>query len=455
IFVALKGARSDGFDYHHEAVSRGTNIILCDVNHPYQEAQDKYPDVLFIPVPQPRYHFSLILRRLNDQMPLHIAAVTGTNGKTSVADFTRQILTYMGLKAVSIGTIGIIAGQQKIIQHGHTTPDPEMLYPTLKQLKKDGFEYIIFEASSHGLAQFRLHGLDCKVGGFTNFSRDHLDYHATEDAYFAAKQLLFDDLVTRKGHAVIYKDDARSEDMQNAALRNELSVTTIGQNADISITKIEPTLSGQTIYVSYAGQEYDINLSLCGTFQASNALIAAAMAARLMDKDFVDILPLLRKLKTVDGRMDLIGYHHGAAVYVDYAHTPDALEKAITALRPHCERRLLTLFGCGGDRDRGKRPEMGHIAESLSDYVIITDDNPRTEDPNHIHTDILKGCVTTDKISVIANREDALVFALNMLSEGDILLVAGKGHESGQDIGGIMHPFKDATVIRDIMQRAA
>lgn len=451
LFVAVLGRQNDGFSYIDKAIASGAHVIMCHVNHPYKDAIKKYKNILFIPVPDPRYHLSLMLTEINQPLPEHMAAVTGTNGKTSVADFARQLLEHNDIKAASIGTLGIVT-KDKIIDHGHTTPDPEILYPALKALKEDGIDHVIFEASSHGLEQGRLHGLSFKTSAFTNFTQDHLDYHANIESYFDAKALLFNDLTTRGGMVTLYSDDPRSDDVINACQRAELNTTTIGRDADISIVKTDTTVTGQNVIVKIHNKEHQIHLPLSGSFQAINALIAAGLAASLTHKDISDYLHDLEHLKTVDGRMDLVAEYKGAAIYVDYAHTPDALEKALQALRPHTEKRILVIFGCGGDRDKTKRPLMGKAAEDYADIAIITDDNPRSETPENIHKDILKGCIKPENMLIIPSRETAFAKALDLLEKDDILLVAGKGHEEGQIIGDIKHPFKDATVITRLIQ---
>ena len=451
LFVAVMGSKHDGFSYIDKAIQSGASTIMCHVNHPYKDAAKKYKDILFIPVPLPRYHLSLMLAKINQPLPQYMAAVTGTNGKTSVADFARQILTLNNIKSASVGTLGVITHDQTI-DHGHTTPDPEILYPLLKQLKQEhDIDHVIFEASSHGLEQFRLHGLDFDTAAFTNFSQDHLDYHDNEQAYFEAKSLLFDDLTKQDGMVYLYNDDPRSPDVINACHRARLHTTTIGQNADITLQQTEPTPTGQIVSLDIEKQDYKINLPLSGSFQALNALCAAGLAASLTNKHITDYLPDLEKLKTVDGRMDLAGTYNDAAIYIDYAHTPDALEKAILALRPHTEKRIITIFGCGGDRDKTKRPLMGAIAEKYSDIAIITDDNPRSERPENIHKDILEGFQNKQDALIIPSRKDAFVKALDLLQKDDILLIAGKGHEDGQIIGDVKHPFKDASIIKELI----
>lgn len=452
LFVAVMGSNNDGFSYIDKAIQSGASVIMCHVNHPYQDAIKKYKNIRFIAVPYPRYHLSMMLAKINQPLPEYMAAVTGTNGKTSVADFTRQILEKNNIKAASVGTLGIVTAN-KVIDHGQTTPDPEILYPALKALKQeDDINHVIFEASSHGLEQERLHGLDFQTSGFTNFTQDHLDYHKNETAYFDAKSLLFDDLTLRGGMVYVYADDPRTDDILNACKRGGLQSTTIGTDADINISNIQPTATGQILNIKVKNSNHKITLPLSGSFQAINALIAAGMASSLTDKDITDYFPDLESLKTVDGRMDLVAEYKGAAIYVDYAHTPDALEKALLALRPHTEKRIIVVFGCGGDRDKTKRPLMGRIAEEYSDIAIITDDNPRSETPQDIHKDIIQGCKNPENMMIIPSREDACAKALDLLQKDDILLIAGKGHEEGQIIGTIKHPFKDASVIKTLIR---
>jgi UDP-N-acetylmuramoyl-L-alanyl-D-glutamate--2,6-diaminopimelate ligase len=457
IYVAVRGAVHDGFDFVDSAISSGASVVICDVNHKYHDKITQYPNVIFIPVPFVRLLLSYILSTMFAPMPKYMAAVTGTNGKTSTADFSRQILTMMNIKSASVGTLGVIC-DGKTMSHGHTTPDPEILYPLLNDLQKNGTDYVIFEASSHGLEQSRLHGLSFLAAGFTNFTRDHLDYHATEQAYFEAKKILFDDLVVSGGLAVIYHDDNRSDDMIQAAQNSALNIITIGhtEKSDIYLKNIVPVASGLDVEYVYNDRIYHTHLNLCGGFQVINVFTAVCLVYGMTQKSLgislVDLFEYLPDLKTVDGRMDYVGTYHGGSVYVDYAHTPDALEKAILSLKPHCSGKIITVFGCGGNRDSGKRPQMGKIAQTYSDIVIITDDNPRGEDSTKIHDDILKGCVTNEKISVIKDRKQALSQALDKMEQGDIMLVAGKGHEDGQMIGTQKFPFKDAVIVNQLIQ---
>lgn len=452
IYVALKGTKHDGYDYIPNAIKAGATAVICDLNHNFREIQKQYPHIALMPSPFPRYILSYVLGRMNAPLPEYLGAVTGTNGKTSVADFVRQMLELLDYPACSIGTLGMIADGHTT-NHHHTTPDPEILYPALRDMKQRGINHAIFEASSHGLEQQRLHGLTFKVGAFTNFTRDHLDYHIYETVYFEAKCLLFDDLIERGGYAVICADDARFEDVKRHAERTELNIISVGKNGtDVTIHSYTPLPHGQILSFTFFGKEYDLTLPLCGEFQASNALIAVTMVKYLASNHDNDtLIALLEKLKPVDGRLDYVGTFAGGNIYVDYAHTPDALEKAILALKPHTTGKIITVFGCGGDRDKGKRPQMGKIAQTLSDIVIVTDDNPRTEEAHIIRQEILEGCDLSDNLLESADRKDAIAQGLDLLQTGDSMLVAGKGHEDGQIIGTTTYPFKDADVIRKLI----
>jgi UDP-N-acetylmuramoyl-L-alanyl-D-glutamate--2,6-diaminopimelate ligase len=372
--------------------------------------------------------------------PSVVAAVTGTNGKTSVASFVRQIWAFEGKPAASLGTIGIDAPSGHV-SLGHTTPDPVRLHAELARLKHEGVEHLAMEASSHGLDQYRLDGVKVSVAGFTNITRDHLDYHATFENYLAAKLRLFKDLVVPGGAAVVNVDAEQAQDFVAAAQARGLRVLRIGtKGEDLRLLTQTPSARGQDITVAYEGCPHRIALSLAGLFQASNALVAAGLVLALGDPA-EKVFAALETLKGAPGRLELVARTRGqAAIFVDYAHTPDAIETVLKALRPHVKGRLHILFGCGGDRDRGKRPLMAQAAARLADAVILTDDNPRSEDPAAIRREALKGAPAAREIP---GRAEAIREAIAALGANDALVIAGKGHEDYQIIGSEVHHFSD------------
>ena len=379
------------------------------------------------------------LRGSHPRQPRVIAAVTGTSGKTSVAAFTRQIWTALGSEAASIGTIGLVT--PKVETYGSlTTPDPIELARTLDRLAEDGITHLAMEASSHGLDQHRIDGVRVTVGGFTNLTRDHMDYHATEEAYLDAKLILFERIVVPGGAAVVASDNTHADRVIAAAASRGLSVLTVGRNAS-GIRLVESAIDGfsQTLRLEHAGKAYRVRLPLVGAFQIENALVAAGMAIAT-GSDPAGVFHALEGLEGAKGRLELIGQRNGAPIFVDYAHKPDALAKALDALRPYAKRKLIVVFGAGGDRDAGKRPLMGAIAAEKADSVIVTDDNPRSEKPAAIRAAIL---AAAGGATEIADRGEAIRGAVAALQPGDVLLVAGKGHESGQIVGDRVLPFSD------------
>lgn len=436
LFAALHGTRYDGRDYIDQAILNGATHILAPKGTPVRH------DVTMIESDNPRHEFALMAAAFYKLQPDHIVAITGTNGKTSVADFCRQIFEMVYLKAASLGTLGLVSktvkGENKM-----TTPDPVRLHALLADLKAAGVDHLAIEASSHGLHQYRLDGVKPKVVAFTNLSQDHLDYHETMEAYFQAKQRLFDEILPEGGYAVVNIDDEYGRRLRHKQL-------TFGQDKDAVLRLIEqtPQADGQDIRLSYHDDIYNMHLPLIGLFQAYNVLCAAGCCIMLgLDAEFV--FECLPKLQGVAGRVELAGVKGAAAAYVDYAHTPDALEKVLTALRPHVTGRLICVFGAGGDRDKGKRPKMGRVVSKLADIAIVTDDNPRSENPDKIRAEIMAACPDAD---TIGDRRKAIAHGVRMLKDGDILLVAGKGHEQGQTIGDITHPFDDVTETRKAME---
>jgi len=433
LFAALPGTRVDGRDFIDAAVEKGAVAVLAPVG--------TRADVSVIEDANVRQRFARMAANFYGDQPAHVAAITGTNGKTSTASFLRQIWQQLGCKAASVGTLGV---------HGTgfdepgtlTTPDPVQLHDTLSRLAKGGIDHLAMEASSHGLEQFRLDGVRIEAAGFTNISRDHLDYHGTMQAYLAAKLRLFSQVLDEDGTAVINADSAEGQDIAAAALQRDLQVMTFGRGGqDIQLIAQVAHSDGQTLSLRINDQDVEINLPLAGSFQVENALCALGLAIA-MGADARKAAQALESLDGVPGRLQKVGNVRGAAVYVDYAHTPDALQTVLQALRPHASGKLHVLFGCGGDRDAGKRPQMGEVATVHADRIIVTDDNPRSEDPDHIRAEIISACPTAIEIS---DRRQAIHNAVQALGDGDVLVLAGKGHEQGQIVGDEVRPFDDVT----------
>jgi UDP-N-acetylmuramoyl-L-alanyl-D-glutamate--2,6-diaminopimelate ligase len=448
LFAALPGSHADGRAFIADAVRRGAIAVLAP---PDTVWPDDVPPRPLILDPQPRRRLAQIAAVLAGPQPATVVAVTGTNGKTSTVEFLRQIWTLDGRRAASLGTLGVIAAGFDP-GPGLTTPDPVTLAETLAGLHRRGVTCAALEASSHGLDQFRLDGVRFAAGAFTNLTRDHLDYHRTEAAYRAAKLRLFADLLPGGAPAVANADMDRTtlDALRGVATRRKLDLRTVGEAGDfICLLGVTPRPDGQVVTVETGGVRRDIPLALPGRFQADNALMAAALAMALGQKDALDRLPALTGVR---GRLELAArLPNGAAVYVDYAHTPDALERLLRALRPHTAGRLHVVFGAGGDRDRGKRPLMGEAAARWADAAIVTDDNPRSEAPAAIRAAILAACPGAREIG---DRAAAIAAGLEALRPGDVLAVAGKGHEQGQTIGGEVVPFDDVGVVRSLVGSA-
>jgi UDP-N-acetylmuramoyl-L-alanyl-D-glutamate--2,6-diaminopimelate ligase len=395
--------------------------------------------------PEPRQCLARIAAALAGPQPETVVAVTGTNGKTSCVEFTRQLWASAGVKAAGLGTLGLIAPGFEP-GSGLTTLDPVSLAETLAGLERHGITKVAMEASSHGLDQFRLDGVRLAAAAFTNLTRDHLDYHGTLDAYRKAKLRLFEELLPIGAPAVADAgmDNATLAALREIAARRRLDLRTVGERGTrFRLVEARPRPDGQDLTVRVDGRQQQVVLNLPGRFQADNALVAAALTEALGLADVLDRLPELRGVR---GRMErAVRFSNGATVYVDYAHTPDAMERLLSALRPHTIGRLCVVFGAGGDRDRGKRPLMGEVAARLADVAIVTDDNPRGEDPASIRAAVLAAC--PDALE-IGDRAKAIEAALNDLGAGDVLVVAGKGHEQGQIVRGTVLPFDDVSVIR-------
>ena len=435
MFVAVAGSKDDGLRFVPQAISAGAVAVVAEKvpQAPLRE------NVAFIRVGNARRALALAASRFYDDQPETIAAVTGTSGKTSVAAFTRQIWEATGEAAASIGTIGLVTPASEV--YGSlTTPDPVALHKSLAELASEGVTHLVLEASSHGLDQHRLDGVRIAAGAFTNISRDHLDYHPSPEAYLAAKLRLFSDLVHPRGAAVVVADHEHAGRVIAAAKQRRLRLLTVGRRGE-GIRLNESAIDGfaQVIKVTHGGSGYTVRLPLVGDFQIENALTAAGLAIAT-NADPRAVFAALETLKGAKGRLDLAGERDGAPIFVDYAHKPDALAKALEALRPYVSGRLVVVFGCGGDRDAGKRPMMGAIAAEKADRVIVTDDNPRSEEPAAIRAAILASAPGAIEIG---DRGEAIARSVAELRRGDVLLIAGKGHETGQIVGDRTLPFSD------------
>ena len=436
LFFALAGSKTDGARFIDAAVAAGAVAVVGD----HAPSAGKVP---FITVANPRRALALAAARVFPAQPATIAAVTGTSGKTSVAAFTRQIWERLGHASASIGTIGLVS-PKRTVYGSLTTPDPIALHRQIDEIAREGVTHLAFEASSHGLDQYRLDGVRVSAGGFTNLSRDHMDYHPTVAHYLAAKLRLFRELVSPGGAAVISADDDCSAEVIGAAKARGLRVMAVGRNGDgagegIRLTEAVVEGFSQLLALEHRGKHYSIRLPLVGEFQIENALVSAGLAIGT-GSDAADVFASLEHLEGAKGRLERVGERNGAPIFVDYAHKPDALAKALQALRPYARRRLVVVFGAGGDRDAGKRPIMGEIAAENADGIIITDDNPRGEKPQAIRAAIL---ATAKGAREIGDRAAAIRAAIEELQDGDALLIAGKGHETGQIFGDEVLPFSD------------
>lgn len=440
IFGAFQGAQVNGEDFIDAAIAAGAIAVVAR-----PEAQ--VSGAVHISSQEPRRTFALLAARFFEPFPEITVAVTGTNGKTSTVEMTRQLWRMAGHAAASIGTLGVTTADERVVT-GLTTPDIVTFLSNMAGLKREGVSHVAFEASSHGLHQCRTEGLPVRAAAFTNLSRDHLDYHGDMANYFTAKLRLFSEVVDGDGAAVIWTDTeeypARVIDL---ARERGLALFTVGAHGSaLKLIERIPGQLGQQLVVEAEGQIHKVSLPLIGAYQAANALIAAGLVIAT-GGDVGPTLANLARLQPVRGRLErAVITKTGAPVYVDYAHTPDAIEAAVEALRPHCKGRLILVFGAGGDRDRGKRPEMGAIAVNMADFVIVTDDNPRSEDPAMIRAEILEAAPGALDV---AGRRDAIARAIAEAGPDDIILVAGKGHEQGQIIGNQVLPFDDVTVARE------
>lgn len=436
LFAAIPGTQANGASFAGAASQSGAAAILAA-----DDAEIAVPGVPVLRARNPRRMLALMAARFFPRQPEHLVAVTGTSGKTSVAAFVRQIFDHAGHKAASIGTVGVTSPSGHVAG-SLTTPDPVALHHLLDRLvAEEGVSHAVLEASSHGLDQYRLDGLRLEAAGFTNLGRDHLDYHADAAAYLAAKLRLFGEILPPHGIAVINADSDVAVEVVAAAQGSEDRLMMVGRAGDdIRIVSTEPTASGQVLVLELFGRRAEVELPLAGAFQADNAVMAAGLASAAgIAEDRV--LEALGSLAGATGRLEKVAETpSGGQVFVDYAHKPEALRAVLTALRPQTKGRLIVVFGAGGDRDRGKRPLMGTAAAELADMVIVTDDNPRSEDPAAIRAEIVAGAPGAIEI---AGRAEAIGNAVAMLGEGDVLCVAGKGHETGQTIAGKVLPFSD------------
>jgi UDP-N-acetylmuramoyl-L-alanyl-D-glutamate--2,6-diaminopimelate ligase len=438
LFVALPGTKVDGRAFIEDALKKGARAVIAP-----QENGATAENI--IRVENPRRVYAQIASVLHSPQPDTIAAVTGTNGKTSVSVFVRQIWEQFGFRAASLGTIGV-SGPDGVWPLTHTTPDPMELHTIAARLRKEHVNHLAIEASSHGLSQYRLDGLKLSAGAFTNLTHDHLDYHATIEEYFLAKMRLFDELLPPDAAAVIDADSPYATRVVDHAQRRGLIISTVGR-AGTTIKLVSSRSEGfeQHLVLETASGKHEITLPLAGDFQVSNALVAAGLVIA-MGGDETIAIRALQSLKGASGRLEFVGRTAlGASTFIDYAHTPDALSNALSSLRPYAKAKLVVVFGCGGDRDKKKRPVMGEIAARLADVVIVTDDNPRSENAAEIRQHILSAAKDARDVG---DRAAAIHAAVHMLEAGDLLLVAGKGHETGQTVAGVTRPFSDHEAVR-------
>ena len=439
VFGAFVGAVVNGEDYIPQAIDRGAVAVVA---RPTAEVAG----VPHLADNNPRRRFAELAAKFYAPYPETIVAVTGTNGKTSTVEMTRQIWRMSGHRSASIGTLGVTTSDDQV-KTGLTTPDIVTFLSNMAGLKRMGTTHVAYEASSHGLHQHRAEGVPLAAAAFTNFSRDHLDYHETMDEYFEAKMRLFEDLLSSGKPAVIWTDDAKSDEVIERAKARGHEVLTVGRKGEtIRLIDQSPSPLGQTLSLEHGGKSYRLALPLIGAYQAANVLTAAGLVLAT-GGEWAQTFSAMQRVAPVRGRLErAVISGAGVPIYIDYAHTPDAIEAAIAALRPHVEGRLIVVFGAGGDRDRGKRPEMGAVASRLADVVIVTDDNPRSEDPALIRSEIMVGAAGAIQV---AGRREAIAEAIRIAGAGDIILIAGKGHETGQIVGDRVLPFDDALVARE------
>jgi UDP-N-acetylmuramoyl-L-alanyl-D-glutamate--2,6-diaminopimelate ligase len=441
LFFALAGEHDNGIAYVNQAITAGAKAVV----HENSVCPGNW-SVPAIAVHDARHVLALTSAKFYGSQPETVVAVTGTAGKSSVADFTRQIFDCLGYRSANIGTLGVVQ-KNTVIRGGLTTPGPIELHQTLKNLQQAGVTHCAIEASSHGIEQRRLDGVALKAAAFTNLGHDHLDYHQTRAAYFDAKLRLFRRVISDTTRVVLNADSPQADTIASIAAARGLEIVSVGlKGHDLRIESVIRQQFGQYLSLIYKGVRRDIQLPLIGEFQASNAVVAAGLA--LSQSESIDsVLDAIGTLRGVKGRLEKVASWRGGMIIIDYAHKPDSLAATLDALRPYVSGRLICIFGCGGDRDRAKRPMMGHIAMSKSDIVVVTDDNPRNEDPALIRSEILAGCKEANEI---ADRFEAIRYGIELVGEGDILVIAGKGHEEGQIIGTQTVPFSDHAAVEAI-----
>ncbi len=444
LFIALPGTKINGADYIADAILKGAKFIAAPKNSVRQTIPS---DVEWLDIDNPRQFLSKTAAAFYRNQPQNIVAVTGTNGKTSTVNFARMIWNACGIKSASLGTLGLI-GDGLEGYAGMTTPDPVTLFSNLNDVTCKGISHLAMEASSHGLHQHRLDDVNISAAGFTNLTRDHLDYHGSMDNYLESKIRLFTEILRKDGTAVLNADIPEFIQISNRVKAHHINMISYGfsKDADIRVLSRNSVVTGQDLKLRVLGQDYQIHLGLVGAFQMMNVLCAVGLV--MADKKIpVDkIMSVLPSLQGVVGRLQSVPHRlENVGIYIDYAHTPDGLETILNALRPHTTGRLICVFGCGGDRDKGKRPMMGEIATRLSDMVIVTDDNPRSEDPAMIRADILSAAPNAIEVD---GRRNAIQIAVQQLKVGDVLVLAGKGHEQGQIFATHTEPFDEFTEVQ-------
>ncbi len=440
LFVAMPGTNTHGAQFAAQAIENGASVVLTDEAGAHLVLND-HPQICVLQAENARLALSQCAQAFYPEIPDRIVAVTGTNGKTSTASFVRQIWQKLGMRAVNFGTAGVEGDVE--FPSRLTTPEPVTLHRLLSDLKTAQITHASMEASSHGLDQHRLDQVSLQAAGYTNLSRDHLDYHESFGEYFAAKAGLFERVLPMGGTAVINMDDHFGETMRLIAQGRSQNLIKVGrsESADLRLVDQRFREDGQDIRLEYRGVGATARLSLIGAFQAENLLVAMGLVLAEDGVNFVDVVNTLGHLETVRGRMQFAAKRaNGAAVFVDYAHTPDALQTALEAIRPHVLGKLIVVIGAGGDRDKGKRPLMGAAASEYADLVFVTDDNPRSEDPATIRAEVMAG---TNEAIEIPDRAEAILRAIDAGQSGDVILIAGKGHETGQIVGDQILPFDD------------
>ena len=442
IFVAIQGEKNRGEDFVYEAISNGASAIVTSENSTLKL------DIPLIKDKNPRRYLSHISSIIYKNSPEIVCAITGTNGKTSTTNFLQQIWSLMGLNSSSIGTLGII-GNEEIQDTNITTPDPVLLHQTLDKLSSESITHLALEASSHGLSQHRIDSVKVRAAGFTNISQDHLDYHKTMKDYFDAKKRLFTEILPKDSYSVICIDTDEGRELSSIIKNSGKGVIEVGESANaLNLRRIATTETGMEMIFQYSGRQFSIPLKVEGYFQAMNILCASGLAIA-SGSPSEKVFEHIKDLRPIPGRLEFCGLNkREAKIYVDYAHTPDALTAVLFSLRELTEGRLIIVFGCGGGRDKFKRPIMGEIAENFADIIIITDDNPRNEDPKDIRESILKSCPSGIEIP---GRKDAIIKAIDLGKKGDSVLIAGKGHEKFQIIGSKKTPFSDQETIREVI----